>query len=228
MHATMRTSVAMLATLALLALPTAALAQTSSASAPDPSFLVSGMAQQSQAQSHHAQGFGFGVKGGLLYSSYRETGESFKNNNGFEAGIFFGGNRSGALGVMGEILYAKKGAKYDVGLLDFTVDNYYLEIPVLLRLNLGSSNRNTGAIVYAIGGPVADILLKSQLNGIDMKSSYESLDLGIIGGAGVEISRFLVEARMNWGIKNVAKASGGSVSDVKTRSFAVLAGFRIN
>ena len=81
---------------------------------------------------------------------------------------------------------------------------------------------------YAIGGPVADILLKSALNGVDVKSHYESLDLGIIGGAGVEISRFLVEARMNWGIKNVAKASGGGVTDIKTRSFAVLAGFRLN
>ena len=44
-----------------------------------------------------------------------------------------------------------------------------------------------------------------------MKAAKNSLDLGIIGGAGVEISRFLVEARMNWGIKNVAKASGGGV-----------------
>ena len=97
--------VAAMAAAALLSIPTSAVAQTT-ASASAPSFLVSGMAQS--GSQHHAQGFGFGVQGGLLYSSYRETGESFKNNNGWEAGIFFGGNRSG---VMGEGLYAKKGAK---------------------------------------------------------------------------------------------------------------------
>lgn len=225
MHANVRMMVAAMAAAALLSIPTSAVAQTTAPSS-DPSFLVSGMAQS--GSQHHAQGFGFGVKGGLLYSSYRETGESFKNNNGWEAGIFFGGNRSGAIGVMGEVLYAKKGAKYDAGVLDVTVDSYYLEIPLMLRVNIGSSNRNSGAIVYAIGGPVADILLKSELNGVDVKSGYESLDLGVIGGAGVEISRVIVEARVNWGLKNVAKANGGSASDIKTRSFAVLAGLRFN
>ena len=127
---------------------------------------------------------------------------------------------------MGEILYAKKGAKDNSGI--FTANNYYLEIPVLLRVNIGSSNRNTGAIVYGIAGPVADILLKADLNGVDVKKNYESLDLGIIAGGGLEVSRFLVEARLNWGLRNIAKAHGGAASDVKTRSFAILGGIRFN
>ena len=218
------TAIAAVATLSLAA---AAQAQTRPLG-DSSSFLVAGMAQgqNQQAGSSHANGFGFGVKGGLLFSSYREADTDYKNNNGWEAGIFFGGNRPGSVGVMGEILYAKKGAKDASG--KFTVNNYYLEIPVLLRLNIGSANRNTGAIVYGIVGPVADILLKADLDGIDVKKNYESLDLGVIAGGGVEVSRFLVEARMNWGLRNIAKASGGAASDVKTRSFAVLAGLRFN
>ncbi len=218
------TAIAAVATLSLAA---AAQAQTRPLG-DSSSFLVAGMAQgqNQQAPSSHANGFGFGVKGGLLFSSYREADTDYKNNNGWEAGIFFGGNRPGSVGVMGEILYAKKGAKDASG--KFTVNNYYLEIPVLLRLNIGSANRNTGAIVYGIVGPVADILLKADLDGIDVKKNYESLDLGVIAGGGVEVSRFLVEARMNWGLRNIAKASGGAASDVKTRSFAVLAGLRFN
>ncbi len=214
----------MVAAAALLCLPSAVAAQ-SLATPSDPSFLVSGMAQ-SQNRSVHSQGFGFGVKGGLLYSKFSEANETFKNNNGFEAGIFFGGNRPGAIGVMGEILYAKKGTKGSTGVQ--TLDNYYLEIPILMRINIGSANKNSGAIVYAIAGPAFDILLKSQLDGIDVKSNYESLDLGIIGGAGVEISRFLIEGRYNWGLRNVYKASGGNTTDIKTRSFALLAGLRFN
>ena len=192
---------------------------------PGSAFLVSGMAQ-AQQRSAGSGGIGFGVKGGLLFSSLREAGETYKNHNGWEAGIFFGGNRNGAVGVMGEIPYAKKGAKSSGSAL--TADNYYLEIPILLRVNIGSANKNTGAIVYGIAGPVFDVLLKAKLEGIDVKDSYESLDVGVIGGAGVEISRFLVEARLNWGLRNVAKANGGASTDVKTRSFAVLAGVRFN
>jgi len=220
-------SITAIAAVATLSLTTSAQAQTRPLSDAS-SFLVAGMAQgqSQQARSTHANGFGFGVKGGLLFSSYREANTNYKNNNGWQAGIFFGGNRPGSVGVMGEILYAKKGAKDASG--KFTADNYYLEIPVLLRLNIGSANRNTGAIVYGIAGPVADILLKADLNGVDVKKNYESLDLGIIAGGGVEVSRFLVEARMNWGLRNIAKATGGAASDVKTRSFAVLAGVRFN
>ncbi|MBS1819837.1 MAG: PorT family protein [Acidobacteria bacterium] len=202
-----------------------------SSSAPSSaSFLVTGVAQPPQGQPAPVVrggggGIGFGVKGGLLFSSYREAGESYKNNNGWEGGIFFGGNRLGDVGVMGEILYAKKGAKDQSGLV---VDNYYLEIPVLIRMNLGSANKNSGAIVYAIGGPVADILLKATQKNLDVKNNYESLDLGLIAGGGVEISRLLIEARLNWGLKNVAKASGAAATDIKTRSFAVLAGLRFN
>lgn len=220
-------SVTAIAAVATLSLSTTAQAQTRPLSDAS-SFLVAGMAQgeNQQVRSTAANGFGFGVKGGLLFSSYREADSHFKNHNGWEAGIFFGGNRSGGVGVMSEILYAKKGAKDNRGI--FTANNYYLEIPVLLRVNIGSSNRNTGAIVYGIAGPVADILLKADLNGVDVKKNYESLDLGIIAGGGVEVSRVLVEARLNWGLRNIAKANGGAASDVKTRSFAILGGIRFN
>lgn len=208
--------------MAALALPTAASAQAAPGS-DTPSFLVAGMAQGS-GQGNRDQGFGIGVKGGFLFSSLDQAGSNYKNNNGWEVGMFFGGNRNGTVGVMADVLYAKKGAKSGPVVLD----NYYLEIPILLRVNMGSGNKNSGAIVYGLGGPVFDILLQSKLAGVDVKSKYESLDLGILIGVGVEVSRFLVEGRYNIGIKNVAKASGAASTDVKSKSFAVLAGVRFN
>lgn len=95
-------------------------------------------------------------------------------------------------------------------------------------MNIGSANKNKGAIVYGLGGPVFDILLQSKLAGVDVKSKYESLDMGILIGAGVEVSRFLSEGRYNIGLKNVLKASGAGSTDVKSKSFAVLAGVRFN
>jgi hypothetical protein len=170
------------------------------------------------------QGVGVGVKGGWLYSSFSEANSDFDNNSGWAAGIFFGGNRDGVVGVQGEVLYAKKGAKEGQS----SVDLHYLEIPILARLNLGSSNRNTGALLYAIGGPVFDVRLKAEQDSFNVKDNYESTDVGVIAGAGVEISRFLIEARYNWGLRNILKSGGGANTELKNRSFAILAGLRFN
>lgn len=48
-----------------------------------------------------AQGIGVGVKGGYLHSSFDAT-QAFDSAGGWQAGLFFGGNRPGTLGFMGE------------------------------------------------------------------------------------------------------------------------------
>ena len=195
-----------------------------------PSFLVSGMASSSAAQQNQSgnprhEGIGIGAEVGPIFSSFDEASTNFKNNNGFEGGIFFGGNRPGTVCVMGKLLYAKKGAKNSAGTQ--AVDLYYLEIPVLMRINAGSNSLN-GVSVYGIVGPVFDILLTGKLNDVDVKDNYESLDLGLQFGAGVEITRFLVEGVYTKGLKNVLKSTGGSTTDIKSRSFAILFGVRFN
>jgi hypothetical protein len=76
---------------------------------------------------------------------------------------------------------------------------------------------------------VFDVNLKAEANGIDVKKGYESLDLGILGGVGIEITRFLVEGRFNKGLRNALKSDNlTNFGDIKTRSFAVLFGIRFN
>ena len=137
----------------------------------------------SQGGSRH-EGVGIGVKGGHLYSSFKEASESLDSNQGFLAGIFFGGNRPGVVGVMGKLLYVKRGSKDSTGKLK--VDTKYLEIPVLARINVGSSSLN-GVLGYVIVGPSFDILLKADSQGLDVKKNYQSLDLGLQFGGGIEI-----------------------------------------
>ncbi|HUR34310.1 MAG TPA: porin family protein [Vicinamibacterales bacterium] len=182
------------------------------------------MAQQSQSEPRvrsTAPGIGFGVKAGVLFSSFRDARSDYKSRNGWQGGLFIGGNRAGALGVQTEINYAKKGSKSG----SLATDTYYLEIPLLLRMNVGSSNRNAGVNVYAFGGPAADILLKAQLDGVDIKRQFKDLDWNVIAGVGVEVSRILVEGRFNWGLANVLDGPG---NELKTQSFAVLGGIRLN
>lgn len=193
-------------------------------------FLVSGMVEGQAPPpggGGGGQGFGVGIKGGYLTSTFDAATSTnvFKSNNGWIVGLWFGGNRQGVVGVMGEIMYAKKSAKASVGTTTF--DNYYLEIPILARINIGTESRN-GISVYGLVGPAFDILLKAKQNDFDIKDNYESLDIGLIIGGGIEITRLLIELQYNKGLRNVAKGSGASFTEIKTHSFAIMAGVRFN
>ena len=200
-------------------------------------FLTTGMVEQATPPppgggGAPAQGFGIGAKIGPLWSSFDSatvgsTTVNFDTSTGWEGGIWFGGNRGGRVGVMGEVLYAKK--KQEVaGQTGSSTSLKYLEIPILMRVNIGSRSRN-GISVYGLVGPVFDVNLKAEANGVDVKKGYESLDIGILGGAGIEITRFLVEGRYNHGLRNVLKSTNvASATDIKTHSFALLFGVRFN
>src|SRR5262245_9825389 len=197
-------------------------------------FLTAGMVEQAPPPGGggpRASGVGIGAKFGPLFTSYDAAScdGCFNTNTGWEGGIWFGGNRGGLVGVMGELLYAKKKQELAQGSqLTGSTTLQYLEIPILLRLNIGSPSRN-GISIYGLAGPVFDINLKANLNGLDVKSKYQSLDLGVLFGGGIEITRFLVEGRFNQGLRNVLDSSNvGNVTDIKTRSFAVLFGLRFN
>jgi hypothetical protein len=204
-------------------------AHAQSLTIPDsPSFLVAGMAsQQSSAPAQSSVGgIGFGIKGGYLYSSFSQAGESLNAKGGWEAGIFLGGGRSGVVGLMAELMYARK--SFEEGAISKTTKLDYFEIPLLLRLNIGSSNKNKGVIFYGLAGPVFDFNLKAERDGVDVSDSYEKYDIGVLAGGGLEISRIILEARYNWGLKNLLKNSGALSGDLKNQTFALLGGIRFN
>jgi Outer membrane protein beta-barrel domain len=236
------TAVLTAAAVVLATLPAAAqtregllLAGKTSVSAPGTSaFLTAGMVEQAPPPGGggpRASGFGIGAKIGPLFTSYTDASNDnfkFKTSSGWEGGIWFGGNRGGRVGVMGEILYAKKKAESS-SLLTGSATATYLEIPILLRINIGSRSRN-GISIYGLAGPVFDVNLSAKdANDLDIKDRYESLDLGVLFGAGIEITRFLVEGRYNQGLRNVLKdTNAASFDEIKTHSFALLFGIRFN
>ena len=170
-------------------------------------------------------GFGFGIKGGPLFASVNQESFTFENKTGFLVGIWFGGNRTGTVGVEGEVMYGKKGAPKLPGPAD--VDLYFIEIPILLRVNVGSQSINKW-VVYGIVGPAFDIKLKGKQNDLDVSDNYSGLDIGVIGGAGFEIFRFLIEARGNWGLRAVNSGNLSNAVEIKDKSFVLLFGVRIS
>lgn len=171
-------------------------------------------------------GIGFGVKGGLLFSSldFGENDDFLKNKTGFTGGLFIGGNRGGVLGVELDLLYAEKGAKTRSNDEDFEIK--VLQVPILLRLNAGTHSR-AGINVYGLVGPAIDFRLDTKFRGIDIVDSTEGYDVNLVFGGGIEITRFLAEVRYNHGLRNISKNVSGS-DEIKTRSVAALIGVRFN
>src|SRR5262245_19987434 len=207
--------------------------RASAAATSTSSFLTAGIAEQAPPPGgggQRATGFGVGAKIGPLWTSYSTaSGQDFnyKTSAGWEGGVWFGGNRGGRIGIMREVLYDKKKADAD-SITTGSTSLQYLEIPSLGRINLGSRSKN-GVSLYLLVGPVFDVNLKADVNGLDVKDKYDSLDLGMLGGVGIEITRILIEGRFNRGFRNVLNSdSAGSIATIHGQSFAMLAGIRFN
>ena len=86
-------------------------------------------------------GLGIGALGGISWTTIRteqQTGLDFNTGTGWQAGIWFGGNRDGRVGLMGELSYAVKKVSDE---FDNEVERDYVQIPVLLRINAGHATK---------------------------------------------------------------------------------------
>lgn len=182
------------------------------------------VAAPAQAQGgNNDQGIGFGLNFGITRATFDNDGvaDFFEGRTGLMAGIFFGGNRNGVLGVMGELNYVEK--KGEGG--GENIKLRYIEIPILARINIGQESRN-GVLGYGLVGPVFDIKIGDE--GFNIIDEYEGLDVGIMAGAGVEVTRVGFEVRGNWGLRQI---NGGNLADttkIKTFTLQALVKIRLN
>ena len=186
---------------------------------------IAPLASAQQQQSNDG-GIGFGLEAGITRSTLEveisNLSDFYDSRNGVMGGIWFGGNRNGILGFMGEITYVIKGATEQ-----FSGDElklHYLEIPALIRINLGQTSNKWGFLVYPMVGPVVDIQLKGELDGVDIKDQFNGYDVGIVYGVGVKIARIGIEVRANNGLLTLEKTGEGTFGGlVETKSSMIQA-----
>jgi len=177
---------------------------------------------------------GVGIGALIGYVNTSATGDTndtdfkFDSGSGWMAGIWFGGNRNGILGVMGELSYVVKKVKPVGGDDEPTVELGYIEIPVLLRINIGQASAN-GFRVYGLVGPVFDFKVSDNRDdfGFD-DNAFESFDVGILAGGGVEVARLAFEVRGNWGLRNIVTKDITDGRSLKAFSLQVLGKIRFN
>ena len=163
-----------------------------------------------------------GIKGGFLYSTlkFEETDDVFEGRNGWIAGLFFGSGPDNVVGFQSEINILEKGGKTAA---NDELKLYYLQNAWLLRVG-GGGRVN----VYGIVGPALEFKVAEKgQDDVAFISDYNGIDIGLVGGLGVEIGKLVLEGRGNWGLRNVAISTGGLENQKLTsRSFALQVGVR--
>jgi hypothetical protein len=179
------------------------------------------------SQSSHHEGFGFGILGGFMFKSLSQSpvdGQALTANTGKTIGLFFGGNRPGRVGVEAELMYnIRKGTQLNGDVLSI----HSLEVPVLIRVNIGSQSLK-GVLGYILVGPAFDIQLNDSLLSKSVTKNYKGLNVDAMFGGGIEITRFFIELKEDLGIFSVNSGNLGNTSAIHGKTFDFLIGFRIN
>lgn len=156
------------------------------------------------AATANAQHVNVGVKAGLnAYNlSSDQTGYESDTKVGIHIGLLGHIHLAQQLGLQVEAVYSAQGAKASVG--DEQLNLTYLNIPVLFQYMF-----NYGFRIQA--GPQLGLLLgaKSEINDVDIKDQFKSIDFGLsIGASYVHVpSGFGVDARYNIGISDISETT---------------------
>ena len=165
---------------------------------------------------------GVGVKFGPTFADFNSDVLDFKTRTGVHAGLFLGGNRDGVLGVQTEINWLRKNTDTDPIGTRIRVD--YLQVPVLLRLNIGADSA-AGVRVYGIGGPAVDFKIADEIEGFTLDDGFEDVDVSLVFGGGIEAARIIVEGRYDRGFRRINR-NFSDVVDIKKEAFTILFGIR--
>jgi hypothetical protein len=156
---------------------------------------------------------GVGLKAGYSSSQFALTPPGFDWGplSSFTGGIYFGLGL-GFLSVQPEILYTRMGGRYAEGAnsLEFRFD--YVQVPVLLKLNIIPA----GPIrPFIYGGAYGGYLVKAtgvmveggETTSADIRDTYQEFDYGVLGGVGLTFKlvgiALTVEGRYNYGLQNL-------------------------
>ena len=171
----------------------------------------------------------FGARAGVNFANVAFDGDEdvpSSTHIGVLAGVFATVPLTGWLAVQPEAIYSVKGASLDVFDIDSDYIVDYFEIPVLARIPVRRH-------VYVAAGPSMAFRIRARsrtsfvgsTDEVDLDDEVESFDLGIVGAAGIEFGRWVVDGRYTHGLSDTDKDSSDPVK-IRNRVFSLSAGIR--
>lgn len=173
-----------------------------------------GFISLSSAQESSTTGARFGVKGGVNFTNlYVDNVDDTNMLTSFNAGFFVELPITQGIAIVPELNFSRKGSEVQNTILTETYKSKfklsYLEMPVLLKLNL-VPNFNLHA------GPYVAYLLNAKTDVVDENGDrvesfeydtddFNKLDFGLSAGLGFDFNNFGIGARYNYGLSEINK-----------------------
>lgn len=173
----------------------------------------------------------YGFKGGLNFSNlYTDTVNDNNVLTGFNAGLYGKFPITNSIAIQPEISYTTKGAElmYANATSKFNVN--YIEVPVLLVVNL-TDNFNIHAGPYAaymVSGKTSNYSSVGSIQRELDTDDFNKLDAGISGGLGIDLDVVNFGVRYNYGLTKIGKDNSFISSDAKNSVLNVYVGLRLN
>lgn len=179
-----------------------------------------------------AQDVMVGVKGGINLAEQSFSSEGFSVSPGTRTAFVGGGFAQFGLGpalfIQPEALFSSKGWSSDATDAEGALKLDYLEVPLLVGLEIPLENSSVTPSVFA--GPDVGFKLGCDLEGIDCGEAYNSVDFGLVFGAGLAFQlrtvAIVVDGRYGLGLTNTLDTGGTDVDlTAKNRAWQFMAGF---
>ena len=167
-------------------------------------------AQRNKVDGEHENFFRFGAKGGVNVNKI--TGQSYKDgfNFNFQAGAFLQFNFSNTFGLQPEVNFVQSSSEFSNDANDIYYDLFlggsqkksklnFLEVPLLLNINVGESKRVKLQIGPAYGG-----LLKQTVDSLKSNGNiYKNGEWAAIGGLWIQLPLVNLGARYKLGLTDL-------------------------
>ena len=171
---------------------------------------TSSFAQRNKLDDEHEIFFRIGAKGGVNVNKI--SGKSYKEgfNFNFQAGVFLQFNFSNRFGLQPEVNFVQTSSEFSNDANDIYDDLFrsgsqkksklnYLEVPLLLNINVGESKRVKLQIGPAYGG-----LLKQTVDSLKNNGDiYKNGEWAAIGGLWIQLPFVNLGARYKLGLTNL-------------------------
>ncbi len=158
----------------------------------------------------HEKFFRFGAKGGVNINKI--SGKSYESgfNYNFQAGVFLQFNISNRFGIQPEVNFVQSQSAFTKDATDIYDDLFldgsqkkatmnYLEVPVLLNVNVGPSKR-----VKLQAGPAYGGLLKQTVDSLKTNANfYKNSEWSLIGGLWIQVPLINIGARYKMGLTSI-------------------------
>lgn len=183
-----------------------------------------------------AQSPKIGVLGGITSSNVTVDGEnvsfSLESRTAITAGLSLQFPLSPMLDLEVDALYTSKGTKISDGGDSAELKLSYIDVPVLLRYNLGTAEAKPFLLAGGSVGIKASCSIGATSGSVSASSDcidvvqddQKSVDLGLTFGGGVAFNRFSIQARYTLGLTDIFDDDDDSVTSKNTTLF-LLAGF---